>query len=73
MQKNRREARERLKAIKTVAELREYIDSLNLSDEERDIAMMFYHRGWTCNKISLETGYSLRQVTRKLAKIADKL
>ena len=72
MRKNRKEARDRLMAVKTVEELKAYIDALNLTDEEREIAMMVYSKGWTRQKIAMETGYSVRQVARKIAKINDK-
>lgn len=59
-------------AVKTVEELKACIDALNLTDEEREIAMMVYSKGWTRQKIAMETGYSVRQVARKIAKINDK-
>lgn len=73
MRENRRAARKRLREMSTVQELRNHIESLNISEQEKEIALMFYEKGWTCSKIALETDYSLRQVTRKLAKIADKM
>ena len=70
---SRKEARARVKAIKTYEELKSHVDSLNLTDEEKEIALMVYAKGWTRQKIAMETGYSVRQIARKIAKINDKI
>lgn len=70
---SRKEARARVKAIKTFDELKRHVDSLNLTDEEKEIALMVYAKGWTRQKIAIETGYSVRQIARKIAKINDKI
>lgn len=70
---SRKEARARVKAIKTFDELKRHVDSLNLTDEEKEIALMVYAKGWTRQKIAMETGYSVRQIARKIAKINDKI
>lgn len=73
MRASRRAAREKIKSVKTRAELDEWLEMLNLTDEERDIARMVYGRGYTLTQVSMETGYSVRQVSRKLAKIQDRM
>lgn len=67
----RKQARDSLNAIKTDAELREVIDSLRLSDEEKKVAYCAFGRFWTRQKIALEFGYSKRQVNRMMARIYD--
>lgn len=73
MNPKRKAARDKLMAIKTKAELVELIESLNITDEERDIAVMVLSRGWSYTKISLETGYSVRHIARKMEKVYSKL
>lgn len=73
MNPKRKAARDRLFAIKTKAELVELIESLNITDEEREIALMVLSRGWSYTKISLETGYSVRHIARKMEKVYSKL
>lgn len=73
MRASRSASREKIKAIRTRAELDELLDMLNLTDSERDIARMVYGKGYTLTQVSMETGYSVRQVSRKLAKIQDRM
>lgn len=73
MNPKRKAARDRLFAIKTKAELVELIESLNITDEEREIAVMVLSRGWSYTKISFETGYSVRHIARKMEKVYSKL
>lgn len=73
MNPKRKAARDRLLAIKTKAELVELIEALNITDEERDIAVMVLSRGWSYTKISMETGYSVRHIARKMEKVYSKL
>lgn len=69
----RKQARDALQAIKTDAELREVIDSLRLSDEEKQVAYCAFGKFWTRQKIALEFGYSKRQVNRMMARIYDRI
>lgn len=73
MRENRSKARAKLKAVKTRAELDEWIDMLNLTDDERGIARMVYGDGYSIAQVCFKTGYSRRQVCRKLAKIQDRI
>lgn len=73
MRAARREARDRVNAIKTRDDLRRYLGELNLRDDERQIAWMVFANGWSRAKIAFETGYSEHQVKRKLARIYDKM
>lgn len=73
MNPKRKAARDRLYSIKTKAELVELIESLNITDEERDIAMMVLSRGWSYTKVSMETGYSTRHIARKMEKVYSRL
>lgn len=73
MRENRSKARAKLKAVKTRAELDEWIDMLNLTDDERGIARMVYGDGCSIAQVCFKTGYSRRQVCRKLAKIQDRI
>lgn len=73
MRASRSAARRKIRDVRTRAELDEVLDMLNLTDSERDIARMVYGRGYTLTQVSMETGYSVRQVSRKLAKIQDRM
>ena len=73
MRPDRKAARDEVGKIKTREDLRNYLDLLNLTDEEREIAWMIFAHGWSRAKIAMEVGYSERQVKRKVAKIYDKL
>lgn len=73
MRASRRRARDLAKSVRTRADLEAWLDALNLSDDERTVARMVYERGFTRQQIAFETGYSLRQVNRLLAKVHDKM
>lgn len=73
MKPNRKAAREKAKAMRTRAEFDEWLDMLMLSDEERAIARMVYADCLSITQICFRTGYSRRQVQRKLAKVQDKM
>lgn len=73
MKPDRKAARERVKNIKTRADLEEYLDLLNLTDEEREIALLLFGKGYSRTRIAMETGYSHDQVKRKIARIYDRM
>lgn len=73
MRPDRKAAREKALAIKTRAELAEYLDSLNLTEQQRIVAWYIFADGWSRAKIALETGYSERQLKRIIAKIYDRM
>lgn len=73
MRASRSAAREKIKSVRTRAELDEVLEMLNLTDSEREIARMVYGKGYTLTQVSMETGYSVRQVSRKLAKVQDRI
>lgn len=73
MLRHRKAARDFVSGIRTREELRQYLDMLNLREEEKDIAWMIFANGWSRAKIAMETGYSEHQVKRKVARIYDKL
>lgn len=73
MLQSRRKAKAKAQAIKTLSELNDLLDELAISDEERHIAFLIYGKGMSLTQVSMETGYSVRQVSRKLAKVQDKM
>lgn len=73
MNPDRKAARERCMNIKTRRDLEDYIESLNLPDDEKRIAYMMFGDCWTRTKIAIETGYSKRQLARKIAHIYDRM
>lgn len=73
MRANRKAAREFAMNIKTRADLEAYLDMLNLRDDEREIAILIFGKGWSRDKIAIETGYSKNQLNRKIARIYDKM
>jgi DNA-binding NarL/FixJ family response regulator len=73
MKPSRKEARELLQSMKTREELIQYLNMLNITDEQRDVAYYALAKGWSRQHISLETGYSLRQIERMLTRVYDKM
>lgn len=73
MRADRKKARDFVKSIKTRDELDAYLNMLNLTDEERDIARMTFSNGWSITRIAIETGYSEDQVKRKVCRIYDRM
>lgn len=73
MRPERKAARDRVAKINTRAELEEYLVSLNLPEQHRQIATMIFANGWTRAKIAMETGYSERHLKRIIAKIYDRM
>lgn len=73
MRADRKRARDYVKSIKTRAELESYLDMLNLTDEERDIAFLMFGKGYSRTRIALETGYSESHVKRKMSRIYDRM
>ncbi len=71
MHKSRKAARDKIQACKTNDEFEEWLSMLRITDDVREIARMVYIKGWTRQKIAMETGYSVRQVSRKIAKLHD--
>lgn len=73
MRPDRKAARDFVKNIKTKADLEAYLDMLNITEEEKEIALMIFANGYSRTQIAMETGYSIPQVKRKIAKIYAKL
>ena len=73
MNPKRKEARERCRNIKTAQELAELLESLNITDEERAIADLVLHRGWSYTQVSMEYGYTVRQVANKMGRVYNQL
>lgn len=73
MSPERKAAKERLMGMKTRADLESYLDSLNLSDEEREIAFLVFGRGLSLTQIQVQYNYSTRQLRRKLSKVYDRM
>lgn len=73
MRADRKAAREFAMGMKTKADLEEYLNMLNLTEEERQIAWMIFANGWSRAKIAMETGYSEPQLRRKISKIYDRM
>lgn len=73
MKPDRKAAREYVKSLKTKDDLRNYLDMLTLSDEEKEIAFMIFAHGWSRTQIAMELGYSIPQVKRKISKIYSKM
>lgn len=73
MKSERKQAREMLLSLKTRADLEGYLNSLNITDEEREIAMLVFGRGWSLTRIQLELGYTKSQLKRRMAKLYDKM
>lgn len=73
MNPKRKAARDRLLAVKTKAELVAILEEINITDEEREMAIMVLSRGWSYTKIALELNCSKRHVARKMEHVYTKL
>lgn len=73
MRADRKAAREFVKSIKTRADLEAYFSMLNLTEDERTIAMMLFGNGWTRARIAMEVGFSEAYVKKKIARIYDRM
>lgn len=73
MNPKRKAAMDRLMSVKTKAELSRILSEMNITDEEREMALMVLSNGWSYTKVSMETGFSVRHVTRKMERIYSKL
>lgn len=73
MDSKRKEARERCKSLKTAQELDELLQSLNITDEERAIADLVLHHGWSYTQVSMKYGYAVRQVANKMTRVYNQL
>lgn len=66
-------AQDKVRSIKRVEELNALIDSLNITDDEREVARLVLSNGWSYTRVSIELGYSDRQVRRIMNKIYRKI
>ena len=61
------------KRITTLSELENCRDSLNLTDRQKEIFMMRFHRGWSYVRISIEADISVSTVQSEMNIIREKL
>lgn len=73
MKPDRKAARDFVKSINTRSDLEQYLDMLNLTDEEHEIAMLLFGKGYSRTRIAIETGYSEYQIQRNIARIYDRI
>lgn len=73
MNPQKKQARDFVKSIKTKAELDAYLNMLNLTDDEREIARLLFGRGWSRTQIAMELGYSEHQIKQKINRIYDRM
>lgn len=73
MRSDRKAARDFVKSINSRAELDSYLNMLNLTDDERDIARLMFGKGYSRTRIALELGYSEAQIKRKICRIYDRM
>lgn len=69
----KKQARDFVKSIKTKSELDAYLNMLNLTDDEKEIARLLFGRGWSRTQIAMELGYSEHQIKRKINRIYDRM
>ncbi len=73
MRPERKAARDKAMALKTVADLDELLESLNITDDERRIARLVLSRGWSYTRVAMETGFSARHVRRCMERVYSKM
>lgn len=73
MRADKKAAKERALAIKSSEDLRALLDSLNITDRQREIAEMVLARGWSYAMVSAETGYSIKHIQRQMERVYLKM
>lgn len=73
MRKERKAARDMCNALKSADELRTLLDSLNITDEEREIAYCVLSRGWSYTRTAMEYGMTYSQVRRRMDRVYSKM
>lgn len=73
MSPQRKAARDKLLGMKTRSDLDDCLQSLNLTAEEREIAVMVFADGLSLTQVQMAKDLSRRQLQRRLAKVYDKL
>jgi DNA-directed RNA polymerase specialized sigma24 family protein len=73
MNAKKKKARDDLANIKTRAELTDYLETLNITDDDRKLLLLKFCNGYTNTKISFETGYSISHVSRRLNRLYLKI
>lgn len=66
-------ARDKALALKTADDLNALLDSLNITDEERDIARMVLGRGWSYTRVGIEVGMSERAIRKHMERVYRKI
>lgn len=73
MNPQRKAARDKLLDMKTRADLETCLQSLNLTAEEREIAVMVFADGLSLTQVQMAKDLSRRQLQRRLSKVYDKM
>lgn len=73
MNKERREVRKRLKGISTVKQFEEMLNSILITEEEREILRLIYREQKPFSVVADEIGISERTLTRKHRKLLMKI
>lgn len=73
MRPDRKAARDFVRSMKTRADLEQYFSMLNLTEDERKIAMMLFGDGYTRTRIAREIGFSEAYVKKKIARIYSRM
>lgn len=73
MRPERKAARDKAMSLKTVADLDELLESLNITDDERRIARLVLSRGWSYTRVAMETDFSTRHVRRCMERVYSKM
>lgn len=73
MLSSRKRARDFLKSIRTVSEFNQLLDSLVLTDEERDVARDIYLRGLSHVQISFKYNMSIEKSHKIIQHILDRV
>ena len=69
MDQERRERRNQIRNIRTVAEYHALMDSVKLSDQEREIADLVFIKALPYTEIAAKMGYSECTIKRKMRRI----
>lgn len=73
MTEKRKKAREKLLRIRTKTELLEYLDTLTISDEAKQIAYEMYALGYSHTKIAITHNISIEKSKKIIQTIHDKV
>lgn len=73
MNPTRKNKRKEIKSIKTISEYNEYIDSLKLTDEQKELMYYVFVNGYDYRLIADKLGVSEATIKSRMRKLLEKI